>query len=80
MAGIIILLMVVGCAHLGGIEEKEKIYGINPPAIEKSFASDQLRPGALWKIYIRASDPDGDMEGIVSVVEQSGWGPIHPVS
>jgi|OpeIllAssembly_1097287.scaffolds.fasta_scaffold46531_2 hypothetical protein len=79
LAGIIILLGITACAHVGGIEEKEKIYGINPPVIEKSFASDQLRPGGLWKIYIRASDPDGDMEGIVSVVEQTGMG-SYPAS
>jgi hypothetical protein len=74
-----ILAGIVGCAHTGGIEEKEKIYGKNPPVIEQSFASDQLRPGEQWRIYIRASDPDGDMERIFAVVEQAGIG-SYPVS
>jgi hypothetical protein len=74
-----ILAGIVGCAHMGGIEEKEKIYGKNPPVIEQSFASDQLRPGEQWKIYIRASDPDGDMETIIAVVDQVGIG-SYPVS
>lgn len=80
LAGVIFLLLgAVSCAHLGGMEEKEKIYGKNSPVIEKSFASSQLRPGALWKIYIRASDPDGDMETIETVVEQTGMG-TYPAS
>lgn len=79
MAGVILVLGVLGCSHTGGMEEKEKTYGKSPPVIEKSFASNQLAPGDLWKIYIRASDPDGDMEGIVSVVEQTGMG-SYPAS
>ena len=74
-----ILVGIVGCAHTGGIGEKEKIYGKNAPVIEQSFASDQLRPGESWKIYIRASDPDGDMETIFAAVEQAGIG-SYPVS
>ncbi len=74
-----ILAGIVGCAHMGGIEEKEKIYGKNPPVIERSFASDQLAPGEQWKIYVRASDPDGDMDTIFAVVEQAGIG-SYPVS
>jgi hypothetical protein len=76
---VIMILGISGCAHMGeSLEEKEKVYGPNPPAIGKSFASDQLRPGDLWKIYIQASDPDGDMESIVSVVEQTGTGAYPP--
>jgi len=74
-----ILVGIVGCAHMGGMEEKEKIYGKNPPVIEKSFASNQLRPGDLWKIYILSSDPDGDMETMIAVVDQPGMG-SYPVS
>ena len=79
LAGAIIGMGMVSCAHMGGMEETEKVYGKNPPVIEKSFASNQLRPGDLWKIYIRASDPDGDMDSIVSVVEQTGMG-SYPAS
>jgi len=74
-----ILVGIVACAHMGGIEEKEKIYGKNPPVIGQSFASNQLRPGDQWKIYILASDPDGDMETMIAVVDQPGMG-SYPVS
>jgi hypothetical protein len=74
-----ILVGIVGCAHMGGLEEKEKIYGKNPPVIEKSFASNQLRPGDQWKIYVLASDPDGDMDALIAVVNQPGMG-SYPIS
>jgi len=74
-----ILVGIVACAHMGGMEEKEKIYGKNPPFIEKSFASDRLRPGDTWKIYILASDPDGDMDALIAVVSQPGK-EAYPVS
>lgn len=79
MACILILTGIVACAHMGGMEEKEKIYGKNPPVIGQSFASETLDPGDDWKIYLKASDPDGDMDTIIAVVSQPGVG-NHPVS
>jgi len=79
VASVMILLGIISCAHMGGREEKEKIYGNNPPVIEQSFASDRLNIGDLWKIYFLASDPDGDMETIIAVVEQVGRA-SYPVS
>ena len=79
IASFIILVGMVACTHMGGMEEKEKTYGKNPPVIGQSFASDQLMPGDLWKIYLRASDPDGDMHTLFAVVTQSGIG-SYPVS
>lgn len=74
-----ILAGIAACAQMGGMAEKEKIYGKNPPVIGQSFGSDQLRPGGQWKIYILASDPDGDMETLVAVVDQPGMG-SYPMS
>lgn len=79
LASVVILFGMVACAHMGGLEEREKIYGKNPPVIEKSFAPNLLSPGDLWKIYVLASDPDGDMDTLIAVVEQSGMG-AYPVS
>jgi len=76
---VVILSGVTACAHMGGLEEKEKLYGKNPPVIRQFFASDQLRPGDQWKIYLLASDPDGDMETLIAVVDQPGMG-SYPVS
>lgn len=55
--------MVSGCVALDqrGIQELESAYGANPPKIETSFASRTVAAGDTWKVYIRGSDPDGDL-------------------
>jgi len=73
------LLVLVGCAALGGLEQREKIYGKAAPVITQSFASKQMRLGDTWKIYLNASDPDGDMKTIISTIDQKGVG-TYPVS
>ncbi len=47
--------------------------------IIQSFASRQIKPGDRWKVYLRASDPDGKMKYIVAIVEQPGVAP-YPAS
>jgi len=74
-----ILVGILGCAHTGGIEEKEQTFGKNPPVIKQSFASNQLKPGDQMRIYVLASDPDGDMHTLIAVVQQPGMG-SYPVS
>jgi hypothetical protein len=49
------------------------------PVITSHFASSDLRPGDTWKIYLKASDSDGDMNYIVATVKQAGVG-VSPVS
>ena len=49
------------------------------PVITQSYASPQIAPGKNWKIYLKASDGDGDMEAIVSTAHQPGVGE-YPVS
>ncbi len=75
----LITLSAMGCAMMMDMQAREKTYGKAAPVITASFASKELRPGDNWKIYLKASDPDGDMESIVAVVEQKGLGP-YPVS
>jgi len=53
--------------------------GGKPPVIHQSFAAQEIRPGETWKIYLRASDPEGDMKTIVCTVDQAGSG-TYPVS
>jgi hypothetical protein len=76
--GMMLVLLAQGCAILGGIGEKEKIYGKSVPVISQSFAPKQLRPGDTWKVYLNASDPDGDMRRIVCIIDQPGVG-TYPV-
>jgi len=49
------------------------------PVIVNAYAVDKGPYGTIWKIYIEAEDPDGDMLRIASVVTQTGYGhyPTH---
>jgi len=49
------------------------------PVITCSFASREICPGDTWKVYIHATDPDGDMKTIICAVNQAGRG-SYPVS
>jgi hypothetical protein len=44
------------------------------PAITQSFAVEKGYYGYIWKVYIEADDPEGDMYKIASVVDQVGYG------
>jgi len=44
------------------------------PIITRTFAVDRGHYGYIWKIYIEAEDPDGDMDKIAVVVDQMGYG------
>jgi len=44
------------------------------PIITHAFAVDKGHYGYIWKIYVEAEDPDGDMDRIAVVVEQTGYG------
>lgn len=48
--------------------------GTSAPIIKNSFAVEKGYYGYIWKIYIEAEDPDGDMLRIASVVSQPGYG------
>jgi hypothetical protein len=45
------------------------------PMITNSFAVEKGYYGYVWKIYIEAEAPNGDMSKIVATVDQPGWGP-----
>ena len=49
------------------------------PMIVQSFASKELRAGDVWKVYLKASDPEGKMRYIFATISQPGVG-IYPVS
>jgi hypothetical protein len=49
------------------------------PVISQSFASQKIRPGDTWKIYLNVSNPDGELRNIFAIVEQPGIGP-YPLS
>ncbi len=44
------------------------------PIITHTFAVEKGYYGYIWRIYIEAEDPDGDMLRIASAVDQTGYG------
>ncbi len=48
--------------------------GTHAPIITHAFAVEKGYYGYIWKIYIEAEDPDGEMLRIASVVDQVGYG------
>ncbi len=79
IAVVALLFLTMGCAVLGGMEVREEKYGKSIPVITQSFASPKLRPGDTWKVYLKASDPDGDMKNIYATIDQPGMGG-YPIS
>jgi hypothetical protein len=55
-------------------------YGVQPkpeaqgPIITHAFAVKSGYYGYIWKIYLEAKDPDGQMLAILSTVDQVGYG------
>jgi hypothetical protein len=45
------------------------------PAVTQFFAAKEVCPGETWKIYLRATDPEGEMKAIYATVDQPGRGP-----
>jgi hypothetical protein len=70
---------VISCAGIESIQKREEIYGKAIPVIQQSFAAKQIWRGQTWKVYLNASDPDGDMKDIVCTIDQPGVG-TYPVS
>ncbi len=65
---------ILGCGELW------KLVPIDPgskPVIVDSHAQQDLRPGAVWKIFIEAEDKDGDMKDIVSAIAPAGGSFLH---
>ncbi|MDY6968170.1 MAG: hypothetical protein SVR08_05885 [Spirochaetota bacterium] len=64
-----IIFLSLNCMSL---EEREAIYGSNTPIIEATFAKNKIISGDTWKIYINASDQDGDMKALACNIYQDG--------
>ena len=69
----------LSCTGLESIETREAVYGKASPLIHKSYAAARIREGDTWKVYLNASDSDGDMKHIVCTVDQPGVG-VYPAS
>ncbi len=56
---------------LDGAQTKQERRG---PVITHAFAVEKGYYGYIWKIYLEADDPDGQMVRIASAVDQVGYG------
>ena len=76
-----LFLVLVGCAGVPvtGPTGKAPPAPLSLPVITQFFASPNLRPGETWRVYLIASDRDGEMQNIVCTIDQPGVG-TYPVS
>jgi hypothetical protein len=72
--GLLLAVMLL-IAPRGWAQSKPEAKG---PTIAHAFAVDKGYYGYIWKIYIEADDPNGDMLKIASVVDQPGYGRYPP--
>jgi hypothetical protein len=70
----IFLFLGVAWVIPGPMEIKADAEGRGTPLITQSFASKQIGPNDTWKVYLKASHPDGKMKNIFSLIEQPGVG------
>lgn len=56
------------------IEGGKRTPGTRPPIITHAFAVEKGYYGYVWKIYLEAEDPDGQMLRIASVIDEVGYG------
>lgn len=69
---ILLLFLLAGCTTCKGARTGEG--GDEPPMILDSYAAESVRPGATWRVFLEAKDPDGDMHSIITQLVQPGVG------
>ena len=73
---ILLLFLVSGCTTCKGVKTGES--GDEPPMILDSYAAESVRPGATWRVFLKAQDADGDMHSIITQLVQPGIGYYPP--
>ena len=69
------LAVLLLAATLFGCGELWKLVPVDPgnkPVILDSYAPQNVKPGEVWKILIKAEDKDGDMKDIVAKIAPAG--------
>lgn len=77
---LIATLFAWGCASRPAREAPGQGAQVPPskPIIMEGYASPALRLGDTWKIYLKASDPESDMDVIMATIQQPGKGGYPP--
>ena len=69
-----LIVLLVGCATCKDVAKRSTDEQGEPPVILDSYAAKSIRPGANWRVYLKAQDVDGDMKYIVAILRQAGVG------
>ncbi len=73
------VLLTVSCASTGINRGKEPAKS-SPPVITEAYAAKEMRLGDIWRVYLKASAPEGPMHYIVATIDQPGRGSGYPPS
>jgi hypothetical protein len=73
---ILLLFLVAGCTACKGVKTAQG--GDEPPMILDSYAAESVRPGATWRVFLKAQDADGDIHSIITQLVQPGIGYYPP--
>lgn len=73
-------LLLAGCAEIAANfirPLKGPVGQKHAPILEAVYAQREIGDGNLWKVYVRATDPDGDLDKIFIGFQQPGawWAP-----
>ena len=58
---ILVFLLLPGCAAYQ--QPNDTTHADQPPVILATYAPEVIRPGAVWKVYLRAADPKQEQRG-----------------
>jgi hypothetical protein len=69
------LVLLLLTTIISGCGELWKLVPIDPgnkPVILDSYAPQNVKPGEVWKILLKAEDKDGDMKDVVAKISPAG--------
>jgi hypothetical protein len=69
-----LVTLSLGMACCTTVSERGTEPAGSPPVITSSFASEKVSHGDIWRIYLEANDPDGDMRYFAYSIKKSGLG------
>ena len=72
---LLLTFLVGSCSELQ-VQDYDKVFQEQgqPPVLIDYYAAAVIRPGTTWKIYLEATDKDGDMAYIATMLYQAGFG------
>jgi hypothetical protein len=66
--------IVWGCGSCTLHWKQSQTVSDEAPQIIDYYAAEVIRPGATWRVYLKAKDNEGDMSNIIARLSQTGHG------